>query len=301
MGTALSHYTGRFLKFIALLLILLLPLAAVAGPEQRGLVYAVQSDQVTLYVVGSIHVLREEDYPLPAVLSEVYAKSDALIMELDLDDLDPLESTMLIRTLAMAPAGSSLRSLMGDASFRRSRESALALGIDLERFNAVRPWFAALMVLELSLAQAGYSPEIGVEQHFLRQAIADKKPVEGLETMQQQLNIFASLSDADQGLFLEKTLAELDQLPAEIKKLLEAWKTGDERALELLLLDSFDEYPELFDELVDQRNVDWDRQLTKILRQGKQDYMVIVGALHLLGEHGVIELLRQRGFEVNRL
>ena len=301
MNTPKSRYPRRFFNTVALFVILIPSLAAVAGPEQRGLVYAVQSDQVTLYLAGSIHVLREEDYPLPAVLSEVYRKSDALIMELDLDDLDPLESTALIRSLAMAPGGSSLRSLMGDASFNRSRESALALGIDLERYAAVRPWFAALMVLEWSLRHAGYSPEIGVEQHFLRQAIADNKPVEGLETMEQQLNIFASLSDADQGMFLEKTLAELDQLTGEIEKLLEAWKTGDERALELLLLDSFDEYPELFDELVDQRNLAWERQLTEILRHGKQDYMVIVGALHLLGEHGVIELLRKRGFKIHRL
>ena len=301
MSSPISRYSRRFFIRIALFLLLILPLAAVAGPEQRGLVYAVQSDEVTLYLTGSIHVLREDDYPLPAVLSEVYGKSDALIMEIDLDDLDPLESAALIRSLAMAPNGSDLRSLMGEASFNRSMESALALGIDLERFGEVRPWFAALMVLEWSLRKAGYSPENGVEQHFLRQAIADKKPIEGLETMDQQLNIFASLSDAEQGLFLEKTLAELDQLTDEIDKLLVAWKTGDDGVLESLLLDSFDEFPELFDELVDQRNQAWDRQLTEILRHGVKDYMVIVGALHLLGERGVIELLRQRGFEVRRL
>ena len=253
MSTPLSRNRSRFLNAIALFIILIPSLAAVAAPEQRGLVYAVRSDQVTLYVAGSIHVLREDDYPLPAVFGEAYEKSDALIMEIDLDDLDPLESAALIRSLAMAPGDSSLRSLMGDASFNRSRESALALGIDLERFAAVRPWFAALMVLDWSLRQAGYSPEIGVEQYFLRLAVTDKKPVEGLETVEQQLNIFASLSDADQGMFLEKTLAELDQLTGEIEKLLEAWKTGDERALELLLLDSFDEYPELFDELVEDK------------------------------------------------
>ncbi len=301
MRISISQYSRQFFKTIALLVILIPSLAAVAGPEQQALVYAVQSDKVTLYVTGSIHVLRAEDYPLPAVLSEVYEKSDALIMELDLDDLDPLESIALIRSLGMAPDGSSLRSLMGEDSFNRSKESALALGIDLERFDAVRPWFAALTVLEMSLIQAGYSSEIGVERHFLRQAVADKKPVEGLETMEQQLKIFASLSNADQGMFLEKTLAELDQLAYELNKLLEAWKGGDERALELLLLDSFDEYPELFDELVDQRNQAWDRQLTEILRHDDQDYMVIIGALHLLGEHGVIELLRQRGFKVHRL
>ena len=301
MSSPISRYSRRFFIRIALFLILIPSLAAVAGPEQRGLVYAVQSDEVTLYLTGSIHVLREDDYPLPAVLSEVYGKSDALIMEIDLDDLDPLESAALIRSLAMAPNGSDLRSLMGEASFDRSMESALALGIDLERFGGVRPWYAALMVLEWSLRKAGYSPENGVEQHFLRQAIADKKPIEGLETMEQQLNIFASLSDAEQGLFLEKTLAELDQLTDEIDKLLVAWKTGDDGVLESLLLDSFDEFPELFDELVDQRNQAWDRQLTEILRHGVKDYMVIVGALHLLGERGVIELLRQRGFEVRRL
>ncbi len=301
MYTVPSRFCAQIFRVAVLWLILGLPMAVIAGPDDRGLVYAVQSDKATLYLAGSIHVLRAEDYPLPEVLGEVYEKSDALIMELDLDDLDPLESSALIRSLAMAPSGSSLKSLMGEASFNRSKESAMALGIDLERLASVRPWFAALTVLQISLNQAGYSPEIGVEQHFLEKAIADGKTVEGLETMEQQLNIFASLSDADQGMFLEKTLTELDQLAEEIDKLLEAWKTGDEQSLEQLLLDSFNEYPELFDELVDQRNNAWDRQLTEILRHGDQDYMVIVGAMHLLGERGVIELLRQRGFKINRL
>jgi len=301
MNISPSRFCDRFFRVTAWCLILGLPATIVAGPDDRGLVYAVQSDKVTLYLAGSIHVMRAEDYPLPAALDEAYGKSDALIMELDLDDLDPLESAALIRSLAMAPNGSSLKSLMGEASFNRSKESALALGIDLERLGSVRPWFAALTVLQISLIQAGYSPEIGVEQYFLAKAVADEKTIEGLETMEQQLNIFASLSDADQGMFLEKTLTELDQLADEIDKLLEAWKTGDIPALEKLLLDSFDEYPELFDELVDQRNKAWDRQLTEILRNGDQDYMVIVGAMHLLGERGVIELLRQHGFEINRL
>jgi uncharacterized protein YbaP (TraB family) len=301
MNTSPSRYRHQFFRIAALCLILGLPTRMVAGPDDRGLVYSVQSDKVTLYMAGSIHVMRAEDYPLPEVLDQAYGKSDALIMELDLDDLDPLESSALIRSLAMAPNGSSLKSLMGEASFNRSRESALALGIDLERLASVRPWFAALTVLQISLNQAGYSPEIGVEQYFLEKAVVDEKAVDGLETMEQQLNIFASMSDADQGLFLEKTLTELDQLADEIEKLMEAWKTGDVQALEQLLLDSFDEYPELFDELVDQRNKAWDRQLTKILRNGDQDYMVIVGAMHLLGEHGVIELLRQRGFKIQRL
>ena len=301
MNSSPSGYCHQFFRIAALCLILGLPTRMVAGQDDRGLVYSVQSDKVTLYMAGSIHVMRAEDYPLPEVLDEAYGKSDALIMELDLDDLDPLESSTLIRSLAMAPNGSSLKSLMGEASFNRSRESALALGIDLERLASVRPWFAALTVLQISLNQAGYSPEIGVEQYFLEKAVADEKAVDGLETMEQQLNIFASLSDADQGMFLEKTLTELDQLADEIEKLLVAWKTGDVQALEQLLLDSFDEYPELFDELVDQRNKAWDRQLTEILRNGDQDYMVIVGAMHLLGEHGVIELLRQRGFKINRL
>jgi len=219
----MNNFTGRVSRSICkgivfVFLIGILPAVAIAAGE-HGLVYEVQSDAVTLYIAGSIHVLRKTDFPLPANMDEVYSKSDALIMELDLDDLDPVESAALISSLAMAPDGESLRSLMGEASYNRSRKSASALGIDLKRLSEVRPWFAALTVLQISLMQAGYSPDTGVEKYFLARATKDHKSVEGLETMSQQLSIFASLSNEEQGLFLEKTLAELGELDEEIGKL----------------------------------------------------------------------------------
>lgn len=298
--SAFDSIRGKFVAAVLLLACGTLPLAQ-AEPDHRGLVYEIRSESATIYLVGSIHVLRKQDYPLPAVMDRVYEQSNALIMELDLDDIDQVESARLIRQLAMAPAGSSLKSMMGEASFSRSRQRALEIGIDLERLNEVRPWFAALTVLQHALLQAGYSPDIGVEEYYVRLASRDHKSIVGLETMEQQLTILATMSDADQVLFLEKTLAEIEQLESEIGDLMRSWKSGDEQAMQTLLLDSFDAYPKLFEELVNNRNLAWESSLAAILNNQTESHMVIVGALHLLGDRGVVELLRRHGFDVKRL
>jgi uncharacterized protein YbaP (TraB family) len=155
------------------------------------------------------------------------------------------------------------------------------------------------MMLQLELTQAGFRPEYGVEQRIATRARDDGKPITGLETPEQQFAVLSSLSLPDQKRFLLLTLEEFDQLESEAQELLTAWRSGDTETLEAILTEEFEEFPELYGPLTVDRNRAWVGRLADLL-DDRDDYLVVVGAAHLVGRDSVVDLLRERGFEVKQ-
>jgi hypothetical protein len=155
------------------------------------------------------------------------------------------------------------------------------------------------MLLQLELTQRGFKPELGIEQQLAERAVRDGKPIEGLETAEQQFAVLAGLSLPEQKRFLMMSLGESERLDAEIEDLLAAWRSGDVAALEEMLTAAFEEFPELYGPLTEDRNRAWVEQLDGLL-DDRDDYLVVVGALHLVGRHSVVELLRRRGYAVTQ-
>jgi uncharacterized protein YbaP (TraB family) len=272
-----------------------------AGASDRSVLWSVRGEHNTVYLLGSIHVLRPGDGELPRAALEAYADAEQLVMEIDLDDPAVADPTALLGTMqrtALLPEGKSLRSVMGDdyaTIAGRVRES----GLDLAVFDRFAPWFVATMLLQLELAQRGFQPELGIEQQLTDRAVRDGKPIEGLETAEQQFAVLAGLPLPEQKRFLLMTLAETDRLDEEIEELLVAWRSGDADALEDMLLAAFEKFPELYRPLTEDRNRAWVERLEELL-EDRDDYLVVVGALHLVGRHSVVDLLRQRGHAVTQ-
>jgi uncharacterized protein len=270
--------------------------ALAADSSERSVLWSVRGEHNTVYLLGSIHVLRPGDGELPRAALEAYADAEKLVMEIDLDDPAVADPAALLDTMqraALLPEGESLRSALGDDYAEiagRARESGLELAA-LERFA---PWFVATMLLQLELAQRGFRPELGIEQQLAERAVRDGKPIEGLETAGQQFAVLAGLPLPEQKRFLMMSLAESGRLDAEIEDLLAAWRSGDAEALEDLLAAAFEEFPELYRPLTEDRNRAWVERLEELL-EDRDDYLVVVGALHLVGRHSVVDLLRQRG------
>jgi len=284
----------------------LLAVAAVfAGPvtdaSGRNVLWSVRGEHNTVYLLGSIHVLRPGDGELPRAALEAYADAEQLVMEIDLDDPAVADPAALLGTMqraALLPDGESLRSVLGDdyvAIAERARES----GLDLAMLDRFAPWFVATMLLQLELAQRGFQPELGIEQQLADRAVRDRKPIEGLETAGQQFAVLAGLPLPEQKRFLMMSLAESGRLDEEIEDLLAAWRAGDAEALEDMLSAAFDEFPELYRPLTEDRNRAWLERLEELLEE-RDDYLVVVGALHLVGRHSVVDLLRQRGHTVKQ-
>ena len=275
--------------------------AALADTGERNALWAVHGEHNTVYLLGSIHVLRPGDGELPRAALEAYADAERLVMEIDLDDPQVADPTALLGTMqraALLPEGESLRGVLGDdyaGIAARAREAGLDLAV-LDRFA---PWFVATMLLQLELAQRGFQPELGIEQQLADRAARDGKPIEGLETAEQQFAVLAGLPLPEQKRFLMMSLGESERLDAEIEDLLAAWRAGDADALEEMLAAAFEEFPELYRPLTEDRNRAWVERLEELL-DDRDDYLVVVGALHLVGRHSVVDLLRQRGYAVNQ-
>jgi hypothetical protein len=253
----------------------------------------------TITILGSIHFLRPDD-PLPAAVVEAYDAADVVLMELDLDDLDPLAMQGLVQRLGMDPEGRSLETLLGPADWQRARQKAQAMDIDLTLLRGFEPWLAAVTITQLRLQQLGFAADYGVEQQILQRARRDDKEIRGLETPEQQLGLLDGLPAQAQRTFLLVTLDEAAGIGEEIDDIVAAWRRGNMHALEDELLEGLMDQPEIYQSIVVQRNRNWASAITALTR-ARDDYLVVVGTLHLVGPDSLVNLLSREGHPPRQL
>ena len=286
---------------IARLLALLL-LALCAAPSGAVPLWSVQDDTRpgTLLLLGSVHLLRAEDQPLPAAVREAYGRAERVAMELDPAELEPAASQAILARIGVMTPGGSLRDAMDAAQWQRAESLAAAAGLSLQPVAALEPWFAALTLYVAALADAGFDPALGVEQQVADWARRDGKPVTGLETFAQQLAIFKGLEFDVQRELLMKTLEELPRMPADAATLVAEWRAGDDAALAGKLDTEFEGYEALRERLVGERNRAWLAPLDALL-DAPGVTLVVVGALHLVGPDGLPALFTAQGRQVEAL
>jgi len=284
---------------------LLVCLAAVTGPWTSAAadpaawrLQGKNGGEVTL--LGSVHVLRAADYPLPPSVDALFERAQILVMELDLDDVDAVAQQRIILDTALLPQGTDLRDVIDADVYLSLEQSTAGAGIDLALLERFEPWFLAITVLDLGLRKFGFQGEHGIEQYVLREAQRTRKEIVGLETLEFQIGIFDALSPSLQQAMLEQTLAELEGAEAEMTAMADAWREGELEELADELLDEFDEFPGLYATLITERNDAWVETLERKLRDGRR-HLVVVGALHLVGRDNVVEGLTARGHEVARI
>jgi uncharacterized protein YbaP (TraB family) len=250
-------------------------------------------------LLGSMHVLRPSDYPLPPAVDALVDGADGIVMEIDLDDVDAAAQQRIVFE-AMLPQGTLLKDVLDEDVYAKVELEMRELGLDLEALEHFEPWFLAMTALELGMRKIGFQPERGVEQYVIGRARAAGKEIVGLETLEFQIGLFDALPPEQQQAMLEQTLAELDEGAAVLGEMVAAWRAGELESLSAELLDEFDDFPGLYDTLVTKRNTAWVPSLEGMLGDGRR-HLVVVGALHLVGPGSVVELLKKRGHEIERL
>jgi uncharacterized protein YbaP (TraB family) len=269
-----------------------------AGAEQaHHIFWEAKGKHNTVYLLGSVHMLKAADSALPGEAMHAYAVSKLLVMELDLNGAGADSLLESGAELEMLPEGQTLAGAVGPKLYAQLLARAQPLGLDPEILVHFQPWFAALMLQQLELAKSGFDPQAGVDEQFALMAQTDQKPIIGLETIEEQLGFFAHLSLDQQRQFLRSTLEESDTAESETDAVVRAWQRGDTVKLEQLLRKGTDESPELYHLLTTERNRRWLPKITQLLN-GDDNCLVIVGALHLIGHDGVIELLQRQGYAV---
>jgi uncharacterized protein YbaP (TraB family) len=251
-------------------------------------------------LLGSIHVLRAADYPLPESIDALLANADVVTMELDLDDVDAVAQQATLLQAALLAPGTVLRDVVDPAVYRVAEQRSREIGMDLAQLERFEPWFVAITMLDQGLRRLGFQAERGLEQYLVGKALQSGKEILGLETLAFQIGIFDALPAQAQQSLLEQTLHELDGANVAMTELTDAWRAGRLDALSERLLEDFADFPGLYETLVKNRNSEWLESLERYLRDGRR-HLVVVGALHLVGRDNVIDLLEARGHEVARL
>lgn len=253
-----------------------------------------------VYLLGSVHLLRSQDHPLPAVIDTAYDDAESLYMEIDMDDLDPLAMQATINRLGMLDEGTTLRDVMGAGLYADALLAADTLDIPLGMLEQTEPWYAAITIEQLALARIGFNPIYGIEMHMMTKATRDGKAIHGFESVEEQLALLDGLSLEAQRELLMQTLAEGANIRSVMDDLIGAWRAGDIDYMEENLLAEVANFPELYETIVAGRNRRWVDTIDKLLKD-EDDYLVIVGALHLVGEDGVPQLLESRGIKIRQM
>jgi uncharacterized protein len=290
----------RYVRAAALGLAALLAFApATRASDSRHVFWEVAGKHNTVYLMGSVHLLHEGDRALPAVSERAYLDAEVLVEELDVFAM--LGEVLGAEALKhqFLPQGQTLAQVIGPELHDQLRVVAQPLGLDMDRLGRMQPWFVATTVSSLRLMKSGYSPQDGVDYQLAERAHRDGKPIEGFETAVQQLAYFAALSMDQQRRFLASTLQESAGAD-ELRTITDAWRRGDLGALEGLLRQSMDESPELFGRIITDRNRNWLPRIEQMLVDPARDYLVVTGALHMVGPQGLVELLRDRGYAITR-
>ncbi len=288
----------RWLSGIAVLL-LTAPALAAAAEAGNGTLWRVRNGAGTVYIAGSLHQLRTDRDVLPPSYGQAYEASERLAMELDMDALRPTDLAGELVARAIDPTGRSLRASLGEQRWRLLEPRLAGLGLPLEALERFEPWAVALLLASNDFLRRGYSPASGVEGQLQARAAADHKPIDGLETPLVQFELLDGLPRKDQIGLLDLTLEELDRVGTLLESLESAWRAGDLERLDGLLLREYRLRPDLYERLVGARNARWVPPIRSFL-QRPDDTLVVVGLLHLLGERGVITLLRDQGMAPER-
>lgn len=282
--------------------LLLLATTLIAGQvNAKSSVWKVSNEQNTLYLGGTIHVLSESDYPLPAEFEQAYKQAETLVFETDITGLEqPAVQFKLLEAMTYQD-GNTLKTELSEPTYQQLSEFLTERGLPAGNFDRFTPAGVSLTLTILELQRLGLGVGAGVDDYYTKAAQADSKTIEALESIEEQLSFIAEMNNADANKMLMSTLNDLDNLQNLWDTMLDAWRSGEMSELEKLALQPMrSDYPKITKLLVDQRNNNWMKQIPAMLDDADVEF-VLVGSLHMVGETGLLNQLEKLGYKVEQV
>jgi uncharacterized protein YbaP (TraB family) len=280
------------------------------APPPVPLLWKVSDADNDLYLLGSFHLLRPDDYPLSADVDRAFADAEALVLELSPEEMASPELGIAMRRAGQREDGRALREDLDpalaaklDAWVEANAGILRAIGMTPDSLQQSEPWYVGLHITLIEMQKLGLDPQLGLDMHMTERARDAGIPASGLELGSEQIAIFDGMSREEQRQFLAESLGEAQKARAEIEALHDAWRRGDDIAMwQDMAVEMRREYPELYRRVNVDRNDAWVPKLQRRLDgETQRDTLAVVGALHLIGEDGVVEKLRAKGYRVERI
>ena len=274
-------------------------MAQEAAPSRGPAMWVVSDADSTIYLFGTVHLLKPETQWRTPELDA--ALSEAGELWLEIADIDDQAAAMpLIQQYGLNLGGAPLSSLLTEEENAQLAAAAGSLGVPVQAMEVMQPWLAALQVSMAATVKAGYDPQSGVDMRLKASADETGTSVRGLETMEQQFRFFHDMPHDVQVQSLRQALAAWDEADDVLDRMVDTWAVGDLEGFEAVFLDEMQEqWSDLYDVLIVQRNADWTNQIQTML-EGSGTTFIAVGAGHLAGEDSVQSMLEARGVTVER-
>jgi uncharacterized protein len=263
-------------------------------------VWKVKKDNAVMYLGGTCHVLRQSDFPLPAEFDKAYKATERLVFETDLSKLQEPSTQHLLLSKAMYTDGSTLDKYLSPEVYSMLGKYCASNSIPIDGLKQFKASMVIVTITAMELMKLGIS-QGGVDLFFHKLATQDKKAVEKLETVEEQISFVTEMGKGEEDAFVRYSLTEIKNIKRDFEALITAWKKGDEKKLdELMITELKTKTPKIYKQLITDRNDNW---LPRIEAFGKtpEKEFILVGAGHLVGPDGLIATLKKKGYTVEKL
>ena len=287
--------TGKTLYSLSfLLLVVSFPVYAESS------VWTVEKGGNTIFLGGTIHLLTESDYPLPDAYEKAYAGSVEVVLETDMQKLQSPEFQAIMMRELRYSDGRNLQQVVNKNTYRAVEQFFTTRGIPMANIIGFKPGMVSTMMTMVELKRLGLVG-IGVDAYFSTKSINDRKKLGQLETVETQLAFIANMGAGQADEMLIYTLADIENLPTLMQSTKDAWRRGDMAKLGEVGITPFkNEFPAIYQALLVDRNNAWMPQIEAMLKTRAVEF-VLVGALHLAGDDGLLAQLTARGYKVQQL
>jgi uncharacterized protein YbaP (TraB family) len=255
----------------------------------------------TVYLFGSIHLGKPEFFPFVETVESSFGRSKRLVVELDSTSKEFEKKLSRFMADARLENGKTLQEVLSAGVYQKLVDHMEKIGLPLDGFKSLKPWVMAVALETMKLQSMGYMPDYGVDRYFLEKAAGEKEIVE-LESFEEQISLFENIG---QEKFLAYTLFSLNTVERQADKLIRAWRCGDIKTLDDIIFEDeqtpfLDDIGDIYKKVYYDRNKKMVDKIKKYL-EGDDDYFVVVGAGHLIGDKGIVTLLEHKGLIINRL
>jgi uncharacterized protein YbaP (TraB family) len=270
----------------------------------KTFLFEISNNTDKLYILGSIHVGNESMYPLNKHLISAFKNSDCLAVEVDATNPEnSAKMRNLIRETGMITNNKTVKDIISPKLYGELQNEFEKLGLPESNFLYTKPWLTAISLLNMKVMQLGYKSEFGIDLFFINEAKKTEKPIKELESVEYQIKMLANLPKKLQCKLLESALDRTTNYDKLLKDTITYWKTGNTKAFEKMYFEEIykaDRYKDLVEIIFYKRNKHMAEKINNFLKQ-KEKCFVIIGAGHLLGKKGILNLLKLKGYKVKQL
>ncbi len=271
-------------------------------PEDAGpALWRTGDEDTTIYLFGTVHVLPEDLEWRTALIDNAMAEASAVYFETDIDP-NPIEITRIVSALGLYSGGEKLSDRLTPEQRATLAAACDSVGVSFALVDSMKPWMGALTLAERVIVEAGFNPQSGVERTLSPIAKQSGAEIRKLETIEEQLRIFADMPEETQINYLMEGLEEIDEEPTLLHDMVAAWARGDVDTLaDIMIQEELADTPEIYEALLVNRNRNWAETLAELTRDEAGTFFVAVGAAHLAGEASVMEMLEDHGISTTRV